>query len=266
MVALMALNIYEQLEQPEWLNAETVHRQIEALKLAFTDGQASITEPADMPVSAEYLLSREYASLRAQQICDNALDPKPIDLPKGGTVYLAAADEEGNMVSYIQSNYMGFGSGVVVPGTGISLQNRGADFSLDERHPNFVKPGKRTYHTIIPGFLTKDGEAVGPFGVMGGYMQPQGHMQVIMNTVDYRLNPQAALDVPRWQWVGGKKVQVEPEFPGELIEALRQKGHDIEVMPDGGAFGRGQIIWRDLQTGVLAGGTESRTDGMIAAW
>jgi len=266
MVALMALNIYEQLEQPEWLNAETVHRQIEALKLAFTDGQASITEPADMPVSAEYLLSREYASLRAQQICDNALDPKPIDLPKGGTVYLAAADEEGNMVSYIQSNYMGFGSGVVVPGTGISLQNRGADFSLDERHPNFVKPGKRTYHTIIPGFLTKDGEAVGPFGVMGGYMQPQGHMKVIMNTVDYRLNPQAALDVPRWQWVGGKKVQVEPEFPGELIEALRQKGHDIEVMPDGGAFGRGQIIWRDLQTGVLAGGTESRTDGMIAAW
>lgn len=266
MVALMALNIYERLEQPEWLSAETVHRQIEALKLAFADGQAWITEPADMPVSTEFLLSKEYASLRAREIAETALDPKPIDLPQGGTVYLATADEEGNMVSYIQSNYMGFGSGIVIPGTGISLQNRGADFSLDERHPNFVKPGKRTYHTIIPGFLTKEGEAVGPFGVMGGYMQPQGHLQVIANTVDYRLNPQAALDVPRWQWIGGKKVQVEPEFPGELVEALRQKGHDIEVMPDGGGFGRGQIIWRNPQTGVLAGGTESRTDGMIAAW
>ncbi|WP_178022182.1 gamma-glutamyltransferase family protein [uncultured Paenibacillus sp.] len=266
MVALMALNIYERLERPEWLSAETVHRQIEALKLAFADGQAWITEPADMPVSTEFLLSKEYASLRANEIGETALDPKPIDLPQGGTVYLATADEEGNMVSYIQSNYMGFGSGIVIPGTGISLQNRGADFSLDERHPNFVKPGKRTYHTIIPGFLTKEGEAVGPFGVMGGYMQPQGHLQVIANTVDYRLNPQAALDVPRWQWFGGKKVQVEPEFPGELVEALRQKGHDIEVMPDDGGFGRGQIIWRNPQTGVLAGGTESRTDGMIAAW
>ncbi|MGG6310555.1 gamma-glutamyltransferase family protein [Paenibacillus macerans] len=266
MVALMALNIYERLEPPQWQSAETVHRQIEAMKLAFADGQAYITEPADMPVQAEDLLSKAYAAGRAEDVHDTASDPVPLELPKGGTVYLAAADEEGNMVSYIQSNYMGFGSGIVIPGTGIGLQNRGADFSLDERHPNFLKPGKRTYHTIIPGFLTKDGEAVGPFGVMGGYMQPQGHFQVIANTVDYLLNPQAALDAPRWQWIGGKKVHVEPEFPSGLVQALQRKGHDIEVMPDGVSFGRGQIIWRNPQTGVLAGGTDPRTDGMVAAW
>ena len=161
---------------------------------------------------------------------------------------------------------MGFGSGVVIPGTGISLQNRGADFSLDETHPNFLKPGKRTYHTIIPGFLTKDGQPVGPFGVMGGYMQPQGHFQVVTNTVDYLLNPQAALDMPRWQWMKGKSVHVEPEFPNYLVQELVRKGHEIHVATDGGSFGRGQIIWRDPDTGVLKGGTEARTDGAIAAW
>lgn len=114
--------------------------------------------------------------------------------------------------------------------------------------------------------MTKDKEAVGPFGVMGGYMQPQGHFQVVSNTIDFLLNPQAALDMPRWQWIGGKKVQVEPEFPNYLVQALQRKGHEIEVLPDGGSFGRGQIIWRNPQTGVLAGGTESRTDGMIVAW
>jgi len=211
-------------------------------------------------------LSDEYAAKRSEVIGDVALDPQPFELPKGGTVYLAAADEEGNMISYIQSNYMGFGSGIVIPGTGISLQNRGADFSLDESHPNVLKPGKRTYHTIIPGFLTKDAQAVGPFGVMGGYMQPQGHFQVVTNTVDYLLNPQATLDMPRWQWSKGKTVQVEPEFPNYLVQALIRKGHDVQVMPDTGGFGRGQIIWRNPETGVLQGGTESRTDGAIAAW
>ena len=161
---------------------------------------------------------------------------------------------------------MGFGSGIVIPGTGISLQNRGHDFSLDDAHPNVLKPGKRTYHTIIPGFLTKDGQAVGPFGVMGGYMQPQGHFQVIVNTVDYLLNPQAALDMPRWQWMQGKTVLVEPEFPNQLAQALARKGHQIQVATDTGSFGRGQIIWRNPETGVLQGGTESRTDGSIAAW
>jgi gamma-glutamyltranspeptidase/glutathione hydrolase len=179
---------------------------------------------------------------------------------------LAAADGEGNMVSFIQSNYMGFGSGIVVPGTGVALQNRGHDFSLDPGHANSLKPGKKTYHTIIPGFLTKDNEAVGPFGVMGGYMQPQGHFQVIMNTIDFHLDPQAALDAPRWQWLEGKKFTVESHFPGHLLQALIRKGHQIQVTSDSGAFGRGQIIWRNPETGVLMGGTESRTDGHIASW
>jgi gamma-glutamyltranspeptidase / glutathione hydrolase len=266
MVALMALNIFEKLSPPAWQNAESFHEQIESMKLAFTDGQAFITEPGEMPVSAEELLSEEYAEKRSKVVTDAAMDVQPYELPKGGTVYLAAADEEGNMISYIQSNYMGFGSGIVIPGTGISLQNRGADFSLDEKHPNVLKPGKRTYHTIIPGFLTKNGKPVGPFGVMGGYMQPQGHFQVVTNTVDYLLNPQAALDMPRWQWIKGKSVHVEPEFPNYLVQSLARKGREIHVTPDGRSFGRGQIIWRNPETGVLLGGTESRTDGSIAAW
>ncbi|WP_088008581.1 gamma-glutamyltransferase family protein [Indiicoccus explosivorum] len=266
MVALMALNVFKQQQKPVWQSADTFHEQIEAMKLAFTDGQAFITEPEAMPVETAHLLSDDYARKRAASITETACDPEPYELPKGGTVYLSAADEEGNMISYIQSNYMGFGSGIVIPETGIALQNRGADFKLDDSHPNVLKPGKRTYHTIIPGFLTKDGQAVGPFGVMGGYMQPQGHFQVVANTVDYLLNPQAALDAPRWQWTGGKKVLVEPHFPNYLVQALIRKGHDVQVMPDGGPFGRGQIIWRNPETGVLAGGTESRTDGAVAVW
>lgn len=266
MVALMALNIFKNLKEPKWQSAETYHEQIEAMKLAFTDGKEFITEPEAMPVSVEHLLSEEYAEKRAETIGEKAADPVPYELPKGGTVYLAAADEEGNMVSYIQSNYMGFGSGIVVPKTGISLQNRGADFSLEEKHSNVLKGGKRTYHTIIPGFLTKDGQAVGPFGVMGGYMQPQGHFQVVSNTVDYLMNPQAALDMPRWQWMGGKNILVEPNFPNYLAQALARKGHEIQIATDSGAFGRGQIIWRNPETGVLSGGTEARTDGSVAAW
>ncbi|ANU14179.1 Gamma-glutamyltranspeptidase [Planococcus halocryophilus Or1] len=266
MVALMALNIFKELNQPKWQSAETYHEQIEAMKLAFTDGKAFITEPENMPVSTEHLLSEEYAAARAKTIGEIASDPEPYELPKGGTVYLSAADEEGNMISYIQSNYMGFGSGIVIPGTGIGLQNRGADFSLDSEHPNVLAGGKRTFHTIIPGFLTKDGKAVGPFGVMGGYMQPQGHFQVVTNTIDYLMNPQAALDAPRWQWIEGKTVLVEPDFPNYLAQALTRKGHQIQVATDGGSFGRGQIIWRNPETGVLAGGTESRTDGSVAVW
>ena len=264
-VAQMALNIYKNFE-PAWQNAEALHEQIEAMKLAYTDGKAFVTEPGEMPITAEQLLSDAYGHARAQEIGAEAIEPKPYDIPKGGTVYLATADEEGNMVSFIQSNYMGFGSGIVIPNTGIALQNRGADFKFDETHPNVLRPGKRTYHTIIPGFLSKDGEAVGPFGVMGGYMQPQGHFQVVTNTVDFHLNPQATLDMPRWQWMGGKTIHVEPHFPSYLVQALERKGHDVQVTTDGGPFGRGQIIWRDKETGVLSGGTESRTDGTIAAW
>ncbi|MEC1179554.1 gamma-glutamyltransferase family protein [Metasolibacillus meyeri] len=263
-VATMALNIYQQLEQPKWQDVDTLHAQIEAMKAAFTDGKAYITEPSDMPVTVDYLLSEEYAKLKASEITAYAASPEPTKIPSGGTVYLATADEEGNMVSYIQSNYMGFGSGVVVPDTGIALQNRGHDFSLDSQAPNALRSGKRSYHTIIPGFLTKDGKAVGPFGVMGGYMQPQGHMQVVSHTVDFDLNPQAALDMPRWQWTGEKTILVEPHFPQYLIEELRRKGHNIQIS-ESGNFGRGQIIWRN-EEGVLIGGTESRTDGHIASY
>ncbi|WP_462411361.1 gamma-glutamyltransferase family protein [Neobacillus sp. Marseille-QA0830] len=266
LVALLALNIAKGLDFTEKDTVDTYHKQIEAMKLAYTDGKAFITDPADMKVTVETLLSEEYGAARRSEISGEALMPNPYQPPKGGTVYLAAADDEGNMVSYIQSNYMGFGSGIVVPGTGISLQNRGYDFSLDPEHVNALRPGKKTYHTIIPGFLTKGDQAVGPFGVMGGYMQPQGHMQVIMNTIDFGLNPQAALDAPRWQWIEGKKVQVEPSFPSHIAQALARKGHQIEVAVDSGGFGRGQIIWRNPETGVLMGGTEPRTDGSITAW
>ncbi|MGD7053908.1 gamma-glutamyltransferase family protein [Sutcliffiella horikoshii] len=265
-VALMALNMLKEDTFTERDSLETYHKQIEAMKLAFADAKKYVSDTTTMTHTAEELLSDSFAKERRGLITDTALTPEPGTPPKGGTVYLATADGEGNMVSFIQSNYMGFGSGVVVPGTGIGLQNRGHDFSLDPEHENALAPGKKTYHTIIPGFLTKDNEAVGPFGVMGGYMQPQGHMQVVMNTVDFHLNPQAALDAPRWQWMEGKTVHVEHHFPQHLAQALQRKGHNIQITLDGGSFGRGQIIWRDPQTGTLTGGTEPRTDGSIAAW
>jgi gamma-glutamyltranspeptidase / glutathione hydrolase len=218
-----------------------------------------------MNVSVADLLSDAYAEERRRLIGKKAIQPEPGRPNSGGTVYLATADSEGNMVSFIQSNYMGFGSGLVVPGTGIALQNRGHTFSLSPDDANALEPGKRTYHTIIPGFLSKDGQAVGPFGVMGGYMQPQGHVQVVMNTVDFGLNPQAALDAPRWQWIEGKTFEVERGIPEHIVQALSRRGHNIKVALDSGGFGRGQIIWRD-EHGVLAGGTEPRTDGSIAAW
>ncbi|MED4015956.1 gamma-glutamyltransferase family protein [Sutcliffiella cohnii] len=264
--ALMALNILNDDVFTDRDTVETYHKQIEAMKLAFEDTKKYVSDPRTMKYSAEELLSKKFATERRAQIGEEAITPEPGTPPKGGTVYLATADGEGNMVSFIQSNYMGFGSGVVVPGTGIALQNRGHDFSLDPEHENALAPGKKTYHTIIPGFLTKGDEAVGPFGVMGGYMQPQGHMQVIMNTIDFHLNPQAALDAPRWQWMEGKKVMVEPTFPPHLAQALARKGHQIEVALDSGSFGRGQIIWRNPETGVLTGGTESRTDGEVAGY
>lgn len=265
-VTLMALNMLKGYEFTGKEDVETYHKQIEAMKLAFTDGLKYVTEGRSMTTSADALLSNTYAEKRRQLIGDQAINPEPGTPPKGGTVYLGTADEEGNMVSFIQSNYMGFGSGLVVPGTGIALQNRGHNFSMDPNHDNALEGGKKTFHTIIPGFLTKGDQPVGPFGVMGGFMQPQGHLQVVMNTVDFNLNPQAALDSPRWQWMEDKKVLVEPNFPNHIAQALARKGHHIKVAMDGGPFGRGQIIWRDHETGILAGGTESRTDGSVAAW
>ena len=245
-------------------DAGDVHRQIEAMKLAYADGLKYIAEPSAMRVAPSELLGGEYLARRRALIGDTAREPEAGDPHCGGTVYLCAADGEGNMVSYIQSNYMGFGSGIVVPGTGIALHNRGCNFSLEEGAANCLAPGKRPYHTIIPGFLTRNGEAVGPFGVMGAFMQPQGHVQAVMNMIDYGCNPQEALDAPRWQWKGGKSIELEPGFDGAIAAELKRRGHEVSV-GDPYEFGRGQIILRD-ENGTLCGATEPRTDGGIAAY
>ena len=261
--ALMALNILKEFPITEPGCAETCHRQLEAMKMAFADSLHYVTDPDDMELDYHRLLLPEYGAMRAKEMGDTAKVWTHGTPPSSGTVYLCAADGEGNLVSYIQSNYNGFGSGIVVPGTGIALQNRGSDFSLDPGAANRLRPGKRTYHTIIPGFLMKDGRPVGPFGVMGGYMQPQGHVQVVMNYVDFHLDPQQALDAPRWQWLRDGKVIVESRFDDNLARALRRRGHDIRLELETAAFGRGQMIVR-LDNGVLVGGTESRTDSNIA--
>lgn len=262
---LMALNILKEMELGPRDSFNSTHLQIEALKLAFVDAQKYVADPKTMKVKTEELLSKEYARERRKLISDKAIMPEAGQPSKGGTVYLCTADEEGNMVSYIQSNYMGFGSGLVVPNTGISLHNRGANFNLDENSDNCIAGGKRSYHTIIPGFLTKDGKPVGPFGIMGGFMQPQAHLQVMINTIDYNMNPQEALDRPRWQWVGGKTIEVEQSFDNRLALELARAGHDIVVKANSVGFGRGQIIWRN-DDGVLCGATEPRTDGQVAVW
>jgi len=160
---------------------------------------------------------------------------------------------------------MGFGSGVVIPETGIALQNRGANFTADPAHPNCIASGKRPYHTIIPGFITKNGKPLGPFGVMGGFMHPQGHVQVLANMLDFAMNPQSALDAPRWQWMSGRRVTLETGNPPHLADALRQMGHEIDYAPSSSTFGRGQIILRN-EHGSMTGATEPRCDGCAAAW
>lgn len=264
-VALMALNILKGFEFDVRDTVETYHKQIEAIKLAFADAKRFVADPRSMSVSAADLLSEAYAGERRKLIGQRALTPEPGQPPRGGTVYLCTADSEGNMVSFIQSNYMGFGSGLVVPGTGIALQNRGHNFTLEPGHANQLEPGKRSYHTIIPGFLTRDGQPVGPFGVMGGFMQPQGHVQVVMNAVDFGLNPQAALDAPRWQWLEGKTVEIEHSTPEFIFDGLLRRGHNVRWAVGSGGFGRGEIIWRQ-PGGVLVAATEPRTDGQVAAW
>ena len=240
---LMALQILKGFELGERDCADTMHKQIEAMKLAMMDTAAHVADPRTMRVTVDELLSERYAADRRALIGEEAIMPTAGDPRYHSTVYFCCADGEGNMVSLIQSNFRGFGSGIVIPGEG----------------------GKRPYHTIIPGFLTKDGEAVGPFGIMGGFMQPQAHVQVVMNMIDWHLNPQQALDAPRWQWVGGKNVEVEQDTPNHIIRLLQRRGHNIIVQPDPYHMGRGQMILRD-KDGVLCGATEKRTDGQIASF
>lgn len=264
--ALMGLNILEGLDMATDPrdSVRSLHRQIEALKLAFSDALEYVADPTfvDVPVAA--LLDKAYAAKRRALIGQRALTPRPGNPHAGGTVYLCAADAHGMMVSYIQSNFAGFGSGVVVPGTGISFQNRGSCFTLDPSHPNRLEPGKRPYHTIIPSFLTQRGDAIGPFGVMGGYMQPQGHLQMVVNTVDYAMHPQASLDAPRWQWTGGKGVMIEADIERSVAYGLQEIGHEISLAPPSGGFGRGQIIWR-MPSGEYLAGSDKRGDGHAGA-
>lgn len=263
---LMALNLLKGLKLSDQKDcADTYHKILESIKLAFADTRTYVADPRYMRTRVEDLLSEEYAARRRALISEQALTPEAGDPSCGGTIYLCTADPQGNMVSFIQSNYTTFGAGVAIPGTGISLQNRGANFSLDEGSDNCLAGGKRSYHTIIPGFLMRDGEAVGPFGVMGAFMQPQGHVLVVVNTVDYHMNPQEALDAPRIQWTGGKHIQLEREVPAHIVQDLARRGHEVEIVNSNLHMGRGQIIWK-TENGLYIGGTEPRCDGTVAAW
>ncbi len=265
-VALIALGILEHFDMSTLPadSADSVHLQIEALKLAFADAQAHVADIDHMALAPERLLDRDYLQQRAALIDPKRARPASAGIPSGGTVYLTAADATGVMVSMIQSNYMGFGSGVVVPGTGISLQNRGAHFATAQGHPNRVGPNKRPYHTIIPGFVTKDGVPVMSFGVMGGTMQPQGHVQVLARIADHGQNPQAACDGPRFRWVQGMQVSCEAGFPRSTLDELRQRGHDLIAVDDYNQFGSCQAIWR-LDDGYFAA-SDPRRDGQAAAF
>jgi len=263
-IALMALNILRGFEFNGREDPRTYHLQLEAIKLAFADARQYVSDPRNMKVSVEQLLSEDFAAQRRKLITDKA-QVYAHGIPRGSdTVYLCTADNEGNMVSYIQSNYAGFGSGIVVPGTGVSLQNRGSSFNLDPGHVNALAPSKRPYHTIIPGFIMKDGLPVGPFGLMGGFMQPQGHVQMIMNMFDFGLDVQESLDAPRWQWMEENSSILEPDVPIHVYEGLKAMGHDIKYVPTVGSFGRGQSIFRHKD--ALMGATEPRTDGGCIAY
>ena len=270
--ALMALGILEHFNigEIEVDSVQSQHLQIEAMKLGFADTYRYVSEPSSMTVTPAQMLDRDYLKQRAKLI-----DPKraqrfgPGLAPKGGTIYLTAADERGMMVSFIQSNYMGFGSGVVVPEYGVSLQNRGHGFSLDAQSPNVVAPGKRPFHTIIPAFLTKDGQAQMSFGVMGGNMQPQGHLQTLVRMLDHKQDPQAACDAPRWRFDAGMSVEVEPEMRRETVAGLIALGHKIEPKPDSYMdLGAGQFIWRlgDPSSDGYVAASDSRRDGLAAGF
>lgn len=258
LTALIALNILSGFDLKNHDDPQTLHLQIEAVKLAFADTLSCVGDPDHMRADIRRLLSPEHASARRKLITDTAQIhqgiPQALD-----TVYFCTADGEGNAVSLIQSLYYPFGSGVVVPGTGISLQNRGHCFTMEEGHVNRVGPRKRPYHTIMPGYLGRDGALLGPFGVVGGYMQPQSHVQILSAIIDSGLNPQAAIDAPRFSWEGGLNVDVEGAFHQAIPLALARRGHNVQIKHDR-HFGRAQMILRDVH-GAWCGASEPRGDG-----
>lgn len=250
--ALLALALYEELEPG-------LHSGIEAMKLALADARAEIH---DGPLPEDFFAPERLGSRRSLVTRERALDTAVV-LPRGGTTYLCAVDADGMAVSLIQSIYGSFGSGVVAPGTGVVLQNRAAGFDADPVHPNALGPGKRPFHTIIPGMLLERGALLGPFGVMGGPMQPQGHFQVVLRLVDHGDDPQAALDAPRWRVEEGKIVELEPGLAGEE-DRLRALGHAVRCAESQHGFGVGQMI---LRVGdALIGGSDGRGDGYAAGW
>ncbi|HWH49159.1 MAG TPA: gamma-glutamyltransferase [Burkholderiales bacterium] len=269
--ALMALGMLREWELTNHPvdSVDSVHLQIEAMKLAFADVYRQVADPDAMKVKPRDLLNADYLRQRAHRIDrKRASDFGPGTLASSDTVYLTAADAQGMMVSYIQSNYMGFGSGVVVPGTGVSLQNRGACFTLQPGHPNQVGGGKRPFHTIIPAFLTRDGKPVMSFGVMGGDMQPQGHLQMTVRLLDYGQNPQAAADAPRWKVSKSGEVLLEPSIATAVVEGLRDRGHRVRVSKKGeveiGSYGSAQLIYR-VEDGYITG-SEGRRDGQAVGY
>ena len=260
LAALLALQILKHLPLTEHPRESVTayHYQIEAMKLAFADVRTHVADPRHMKLAASDFLNDDYAARRAGLVGEKALVMPTSGLPRGGTVYLAAA--AGDLaVSFIQSNYMGFGAGVAVPGTGVSLQNRGAGFVTEPGHANVVAAGKRPYHTIIPGFLGRKGEPWGPFGLMGGPMQPQGHVQLVVNMAVYGLNPQSALDAPRWQVTEDGEVWLEPSVPEQIVSGLAERGHRVRVVAEELPFGKGQILLR--QPAGWAAASEPRADG-----
>jgi gamma-glutamyltranspeptidase/glutathione hydrolase len=273
LTALMALNILEEydLQATSPRSMEALHLTIEAVRLAFADARAYIADPALAPVDVGSMLSKEYARQRRRLITsETAISlATPGQLPGASdTVYLCAVDGEGNACSFINSNYQGFGTGIVPANCGFSLQNRGAGFSLDPGHPNALAGGKRPYHTIIPAMITRpDGSLFGPFGVMGGWNQPQGHAQVVVNLIDRGMDPQTAIDEPRFSIFNNPPngdIWVEDGIPAATISRLAQIGHPVRPASGAlraGVVGQGQIIIRDPESGVLWAGSDPRGDG-----
>lgn len=272
LAALLALNLLEgfEIQSSEPLSVGRLHLMIEAMRLAFADARWYVADPASSPAPLAELLSKEYAAERRRLINPRraTLDQvRGAPVAASDTVYLSVVDGDGNACSFINSNYMGFGTGICPQGWGFTLQNRGHNFSLDPEHPNALMPGKRPYHTIIPAMATReDGSLFASFGVMGGFMQPQGHLQAAVGLIDDELDPQSALDRPRFCLPGGEaagEVALEEGIPGDVVAALRSMGHPVEVVSGHGRalFGRGQIIYRDPEEGVLWGGSDPRADG-----
>jgi gamma-glutamyltranspeptidase/glutathione hydrolase len=273
--ALIALGILENFDMAALPvdGVDSQHLQIEAMKLAFADVYRYVAEPSAMEVTPAQMLDPAYLQHRAQQIdMRQAQDFGAGNPVKGGTIYLSAADENGMMVSFIQSNYMGFGSGCVEPTYGISLQNRGHGFAVQANglNPaNVVAPGKRPFHTIIPAFLTKDGQPVMSYGVMGANMQPQGHMQTLVRMLDYGQHPQAACDAPRWRYNAGLEINVEASLNAQTAAGLQARGHQVGVIQDSYQdFGAGQFIWRmgDPKVHGYVAASDARRDGLAAGF